>query len=544
MPTGVTAAAAACSQINLTWLASTDTGGSGLKGYNVYRNGVYLKQVLTPATSSSDSSLAASTVYSYAVIAMDNAGNASAMSTTTSTNTPGCPVSGGPWVKGFGGTGDDRGEAVATDGTGNRVIAGSFQGSVNFGGGALVSAGGADAFVAKYSATGAYVWARRFGGASDDIAYGVAVDGSGNVVVVGQFQGMVDFGGGTRTSAGDRDIFVAKYAAGSGAYMWAETYGSTGLDLPYGVAVDGAGDVLVTGIFQGTVNFGGTTLSPASSATNLDALVLKLNGSTGATIVAKTFPTGGSAIGYGIAADPRANCDGAGGTNCIVVVGGNGGHTDFGNGVFVSYGGAYDVFVVKLMASGRYLWSRTFGGSGADVANTVAVDSNGDIALTGYFASVGGMDAGCGTLPNNGMASAFVAKLSGANLSCLWSHSMGGISNGFGVALDSRANCDGIGGHNCVVASGDFQGSVNFGAGTVTANSAQDSYVAKYTASGTYVWAKHFNDFGSSVTNNVSVETSTGTIALTGPFYGTAAFGVGSLISAGANDIFLLTLTP
>ena len=66
----------------------------------------------------------------------------------------------------------------------------------------------------------------RFGGTSDDIAYGVALDGSGNVVIVGQFQNTVDFGGGALTSAGDRDIFVAKYSP-SGAYLWARRYGST-----------------------------------------------------------------------------------------------------------------------------------------------------------------------------------------------------------------------------------------------------------------------------------------------------------------------------
>src|SRR5206468_10705072 len=67
VPTGLTAAAVSCSQINLTWLASTDTGGSGLKGYNVYRGGAFMKQVLAPATSTGDAALAASTVYSYAV---------------------------------------------------------------------------------------------------------------------------------------------------------------------------------------------------------------------------------------------------------------------------------------------------------------------------------------------------------------------------------------------------------------------------------------------------------------------------------------------
>src|SRR5206468_4098975 len=91
VPTGLTATAVSCSQINLAWTASIDTGGSGLKGHNVYRNGSYLKQVLAPATSTSDASLAASTSYSYTVLAIDNANNQSAQSVAASAATPGCP---------------------------------------------------------------------------------------------------------------------------------------------------------------------------------------------------------------------------------------------------------------------------------------------------------------------------------------------------------------------------------------------------------------------------------------------------------------------
>src|SRR5262249_51023621 len=81
-PTGVTPAVASCNQINVFWSASTDGGGSGLKGYNFYRNGVFVKQVLAPATATADVGLAASSTYSYAVSAVDNAGNQSAKSTT------------------------------------------------------------------------------------------------------------------------------------------------------------------------------------------------------------------------------------------------------------------------------------------------------------------------------------------------------------------------------------------------------------------------------------------------------------------------------
>src|SRR5439155_7809452 len=91
VPTGLRATAASCSQINLAWTASTDTGGSGLKGYNVYRNGVFVKQVLAPPTA--DTGMAASTAYSYAVAALDNAGNQSATSIPASASTAACVTS-------------------------------------------------------------------------------------------------------------------------------------------------------------------------------------------------------------------------------------------------------------------------------------------------------------------------------------------------------------------------------------------------------------------------------------------------------------------
>jgi len=90
VPTGLSVTAASCSQINLSWNASTDTGGSGLWGYNVYRDGAFLKQVLAPATSTSDAGLLASTTYTYTILAFDNALNFSAQSAPISRATPAC----------------------------------------------------------------------------------------------------------------------------------------------------------------------------------------------------------------------------------------------------------------------------------------------------------------------------------------------------------------------------------------------------------------------------------------------------------------------
>ena len=95
--------------------------------------------------------------------------------------------------------------------SGNATITGEFQGTVSFGGAALVSAGGQDAFVVKLSGLdGSHLWSERFGGSSTDSGRSVAEDASGNAIVTGSFRDTVDFGGGALTSAGGADVFVVK----------------------------------------------------------------------------------------------------------------------------------------------------------------------------------------------------------------------------------------------------------------------------------------------------------------------------------------------
>ena len=97
--------------------------------------------------------------------------------------------------------------------------------------------------MAKYDASGDLVWAKRAGGTIADFASGIAVNGSGNSYVSGQFAGSATFGVGetsetTLTTAGGRDIFVAKYDA-SGDLVWAKRAGGTGADSASGIAARG-----------------------------------------------------------------------------------------------------------------------------------------------------------------------------------------------------------------------------------------------------------------------------------------------------------------
>ena len=92
------------------------------------------------------------------------------------------------------------------------MVTGDVIGIADFGNGPLNSAGGEDAFVAKLDPSGGHLWAKTFGDVQDQAGSGIVADAAGNVFVIGTFQSTANFGSGTLTSAGERDIFVAKFA--------------------------------------------------------------------------------------------------------------------------------------------------------------------------------------------------------------------------------------------------------------------------------------------------------------------------------------------
>src|SRR6185369_14395845 len=122
------------------------------------------------------------------------------------------------WSKRFGGTADDYGYGLAVDPSGNVALTGSFRNTADFGGGPLTSAGGTDVFLASFTPSGAHRWSRRAGGSGDDAGQAVAV--AGDLLVTGPFQGTIDFGAGPLVAAGGGDLFVARYGA-AGTLVWA-----------------------------------------------------------------------------------------------------------------------------------------------------------------------------------------------------------------------------------------------------------------------------------------------------------------------------------
>lgn len=174
------------------------------------------------------------------------------------------------WSKYAGGSGADRGTAIAHDSAGNSYVTGYFQGEAVFGEGEaratiLKSAGHTDVFIAKYDANGNLLWARRAGGASADTGFAIATDYPGNCFITGAFQGAVAFGEEASaatmlTSAGAGDVFVARYDS-EGNLLWAKSAGGPQLDQGKSLAVDARSNCYVTGQFVQHAIFADKTLN-------------------------------------------------------------------------------------------------------------------------------------------------------------------------------------------------------------------------------------------------------------------------------------------
>jgi hypothetical protein len=420
----------------------------------------------------------------------------------------------------LGSTSADIGYAIKADAAGDVFVAGQIMGTVDLGDGPYTCAGSSDAFVAKYSSTGAPVWSVAFGGSDVDVASALAVDSAGDVIVTGYFSGTASFGGPALTSAGLYDVFLAKYSGADGSHLWSKRFGAAAEDLGYGVAFDGSDDVVLTGTFRNSVSFGGATL--ASAYGGYDIFVAKYDGAAGAHVWSKKFTNSGGDIGYGVAVD---------GANNVLLTGSFNGGVDFGGGTLAS-AGDHDVFVAKLSPAGAHVWSKRFGAPHFDRGWSIAADAAGGVVVAGSF--MDGVDFGAGLLTSGGFEDSFLVKLA-ADGSHVWSKRFGatGSDYAYSVAVDEGGD---------VAVTGYFQSSVSFG-GTALAASGTDMFVAKYSAAGAHRWSKRFG--GSSVDYGYGVALDgAGNVLATGSFMGAMTLGGQSITSAGSTDALILELAP
>jgi uncharacterized delta-60 repeat protein len=281
-------------------------------------------------------------------VAVDNGGNVIVTGNSLGTGTgkdlatlkyssAGLPL----WTNRYAGptNSDDYANAVAVDATGNVFVAGSTPGANDY----------FDYLTLAYSSAGAPLWTNLYNGPGNgsDGAQAVAVDGNGNVLVTG----------GASSSSGQNYVTL-KYS-NSGLPLWTNIYaGPTSYDLPAAMALDASGNVLVTGRSQPT--------------NGLDYATIKIS-SVGVTLWTNRYhgPVAGEDYATALAVDAAGN---------VVVTG-------YSQGA----GSGYDYLTLKYSCAGVPLWTNRYNGPGndTDYAEAVAVDASGNAFVTGVVRSGG-----------------------------------------------------------------------------------------------------------------------------------------------------------
>lgn len=334
------------------------------------------------------------------------------------------------WAFNIGSATADYGYGIAVDAAANVYITGDFSGTADFNPNPnatnnLTANENDDIFIAKYTTNGDYQWAFNIGGGNDS-GLDIALDAAANVYVTGFFGGTADFNPDPNTtdnltSAGNEDIFVAKYNS-NGLYQWAFNIGGTAIDKGFGIALDAAANVYVTGSFEGVTDF-----NPSGSTANLftnglsDIFVAKYT-SSGSFLWARSKGSFDFDSGLDLAVDFAANI--------------------YTTGYFLD-NGVTDIFVSKYNSNGDELWEFKIGGLFYNQGTGIAIDTANNIYVTGIFEGTADFnpdDSLTNELTTNGVFDIFVGKYN-SNGEYEWAFNIGGssIDHGQGIAVNDKA---------------------------------------------------------------------------------------------------------
>jgi hypothetical protein len=330
------------------------------------------------------------------------------------------------WAAHGDGAGSFFNPSIAVDTAGNCYVTGGFTNNVSLGVTNLTSAGDTDIFIAKFDRDGNVAWANRMGGAGADCGRGVAVDSNGNCIVTGTFSGAVMFDTVSVQSAGGTDIFVARYTP-FGNRHWVSRAGGTYDEEIDAVSVDGNGNSYVTGYFVDTTVMGNQTIISAGGK-GTDILAARFT-QTGALQWGLGAGGAGEDAGRDIAVDRFGNCYVTGDFHDTIL---------FGTQKLISAGGS-DIFLVKLNSLGTTSWGVRGGGPGDDEAHGVTTDAFGGSYITGTFLDTASFGGTGRLVDTNGMGSIYVVAFDNGG-AFYWGRQAGGDGSDYGADIVTDRN--------------------------------------------------------------------------------------------------------
>ena len=391
-----------------------------------------------------------------------------------------------------------------------------------------ISGGSGDAYLLKFSNSGIREWATYYGGDGSDVVYSIATDNGGNLFVTGNtnsinfptynpggsayFDGTCGTDGNCNSALSD--AFILKFS-NLGVRLWATYYGGSEFEYGSSIAIDGQGNVLVTGLTR-SIDF--PTLSSVDAyyqgscsgcPSYADAFILKFT-NLGVRVWATYYGGSSADIGFSIGTDNNDN---------VFVVGWTY-STDFptynpGGNAYYQGGNAgdADAFIIKFSNIGQRLWATYYGGSNIDWALSIATDIAGNVFVVGWTYSTnfptynpGGNAYYQGT--NAGDADAFIIKFSNIGQR-LWATYYGGSGrecNAYFCFVETNAE-----GKVFVVGytlSTDFPTYNSGGGGYYQGTNAGsvDAFIVEFSDSLTRLWATYYggssDDWIASIAND------------------------------------------
>ena len=391
-------------------------------------------------------------------------------------------------------------------------------------------------FCISFSQQVALNWMKQIGlaGYSFD-GVSLVIDSNKSVIVAGHFRGTPDFDAGpgifNLTSNGDQDLFIMEYDS-SGNFHWAKHIGGLQGDQVRKMKFDNKGNIVILGMYQGTVD-----MDPGPGTVNVtslgsDAFVIKLD-NNGNYIWSKQWQV------YSI---NTLEID----VNNNILLGGDfGGPADFdpGPGVYTMTGGNIynDFFIFKIDENGNFKWAKQMPNQNTASMQelTMESDSKGAIYLGGNFTQSVDFDPSVGTavLSSNGDNDGVVVKLDSNGLFS-WVKQFGGAATDkvWSIEIDNADN---------ILLTGQYNGTVDFDPGTAVFNltnaSNRGCFIVKLNNAGNLIFAKTFSGeaFGECITFDAG-----NNIYISGGFYNTVDFDPGQAIhSLTEGNIFITKLS-
>jgi len=379
------------------------------------------------------------------------------------------------WIQAGGSTTIDEGTAVVTDIGNNVYTTGYFTSLLQIDGQTVSSSGLDDIFILKTNPAGNIAWLKKAGGLNNDKGLAITTDAIGNVLVTGYFYASATFDALVLTSAGQQDVFIAKYSP-AGTLLWVNQAGGSGSDAGNAITVDHSGNIIVTGEFSGTCYFGTTPLTSMNNS--LDVFTAKYDGN-GNLLWVKQGSAKYTDRGTSVATDAANNIYVSGMFSDTITF-----DATHNNPMYNS------MFLIQYDSTGLEQWFRWMGSGAVVGMGGVAVHNN-DVNITGNFRGTLYFFGGVGnpTLSSTHTYNIFVARYNTSG-NLVWSHADGSDSDVSAEAITTRSNGEVVVAGNFSCRMSDF--SAQYGNGIFCSVGFKDTYVSAYSNTGSWQWSRHY----------------------------------------------------